>query len=257
MPPEPARHLLDPALWVRRRRLVRQPVLDVLGQCADRAVAVCRPVGHRLQANRLERRRNRPIEAPRRRKIARSHLRNRIRQLLFMKWRLPRYQLVKSCPQAVDVARWSQLVDQSPRLLRAHVRRSADRHPVLRSFGNRGVHVCRGRIEIAFARLPRVVRCAELLRQPPVDHQRLTIRAKHDVQRLQVAVQHPPAMGIVDRVADVQKPPDQLPELDPPLGPDRCGRIPVLLAGRLLLCLLRVFLLPVLCSGSLRVCVPE
>ena len=48
------------------------------------------------------------------------------------------------------------------------------------------------------------------LGQAPVDDQRLAVLAEHDVARLQVAVQHAPAVGIGDRVADVDEPPEEL-----------------------------------------------
>ena len=47
---------------------------------------------------------------------------------------------------------------------------------------------------------------ADRLGQAPVDHQRLTVVAQHDVARLQIAVQHPAAVGVADRIADVQEP---------------------------------------------------
>ena len=60
---------------------------------------------------------------------------------------------------------------------------------------------------------------ADHLGQPPVDDQGLAITTQHDVGRLQVAVEHAAAMGVVDRVANVEKPPEQLPELDAPRRP--------------------------------------
>ena len=61
--PEPARHFFDPALGVSRRRLVGQPVLEVLRQRANRAVPGVRLIRHCLQADRLERRRDRAVTA--------------------------------------------------------------------------------------------------------------------------------------------------------------------------------------------------
>ena len=51
------------------------------------------------------------------------------------------------------------------------------------------------------------------LGQAPVDDQRLAVLADDDVARLDVAVQHAPAVGVVDRVADVEEPPQQLAQL--------------------------------------------
>ena len=57
------------------------------------------------------------------------------------------------------------------------------------------------------------------LGQAPVDHQRLAVLADDDVARLDVAVQHAPAVGVLDRVADVEEPPQQLAQLQrPPAG---------------------------------------
>ena len=51
---------------------------------------------------------------------------------------------------------------------------------------------------------------AHRLGQAPVDHQGLAVLADDDVARLDVAVQDAPAVGVVDRVADVDEPPQQL-----------------------------------------------
>ena len=61
------------------------------------------------------------------------------------------------------------------------------------------------------ARSPRIP--ADRFGQAPVDDQRLAVLAEHDVARLQVAVQDAAAVGVGDRVADVDEPPEQLPEL--------------------------------------------
>ena len=63
------------------------------------------------------------------------------------------------------------------------------------------------------------VALADHLGQPPVDDQGLAVPPQHDVGRLQVAVEHPAAVRVVDRVANVEKPPEQLPELDAPRRP--------------------------------------
>ena len=57
------------------------------------------------------------------------------------------------------------------------------------------------------------VRAAHRLGQAPVDDQGLAVLADDDVARLQVAVQHAAAVRVLDRVADVEKPPQQLPQL--------------------------------------------
>ncbi len=52
------------------------------------------------------------------------------------------------------------------------------------------------------------------LARPQLNNQRLAVRAEHDVTRLEVAVDHPTAVGISDGVADVDEPPQQLAEFD-------------------------------------------
>ena len=47
---------------------------------------------------------------------------------------------------------------------------------------------------------------AQGLGQAPVHHQRLAVLADDDVRRLDVAVQHAAAVGVVDGVADVDEP---------------------------------------------------
>ena len=55
-------------------------------------------------------------------------------------------------------------------------------------------------------------RLTDRLGQAPVHHQGLAVLAQHDVARLQVAVQHPAAVGVRDRVADVEEAAQQLPQ---------------------------------------------
>ena len=59
---------------------------------------------------------------------------------------------------------------------------------------------------------------AQRLGQPPVDHQRLAVLAHDDVRRLDVAVQDAAAVGVVDRVAYVDEPAQQFPELERPMA---------------------------------------
>src|SRR4029077_12544645 len=57
---------------------------------------------------------------------------------------------------------------------------------------------------------------ADHLGQPPVDHKGLAVRTQHDVARLEIAMNYPPAVGVLHRVADVEEPPQELLELDTP-----------------------------------------
>ncbi len=59
---------------------------------------------------------------------------------------------------------------------------------------------------------------AQRLGQTPVDHQRLAVLADDDVARLDVAMEHAPAMGVVDGIADVGEPAQQPAQLQRPAG---------------------------------------
>ena len=54
---------------------------------------------------------------------------------------------------------------------------------------------------------------AHRLGQAPVDHQRLAVSADDDVRRLEVAVQHAPAVRVGHRVADVDEPVQEVAQL--------------------------------------------
>ena len=62
---------------------------------------------------------------------------------------------------------------------------------------------------------------AHRLGQAPVDHERLAVLAHDHVARLDVAVEHAPAVGVVDRVADVEEPAQELAAARATAGPDR------------------------------------
>ena len=64
-------------------------------------------------------------------------------------------------------------------------------------------------------------RAAHRLGQPPVHHQRLAVLADDDIARLDVAVQHAAAVSVIDCVADVQEPAQELAKLEvrAPAGP--------------------------------------
>ena len=68
------------------------------------------------------------------------------------------------------------------------------------------------------------------LGQSPVDDERFAILPEHDVARLQVAVQHAPAMGVGHRVADVEEATQELAEFHGPLARVRLLRRRVVIA---------------------------
>ena len=46
---------------------------------------------------------------------------------------------------------------------------------------------------------------ADGLGQAPVHYQRLAVQVQHDVGRLDVAVNHPARVGVIDGVADIEE----------------------------------------------------
>ena len=67
-------------------------------------------------------------------------------------------------------------------------------------------------------RVRRRVVAADDLGQAPVDDQGLAVGAQQDIGRLEVAMDHAPAVGIGDRVADVDEPAQELAEGQGALG---------------------------------------
>jgi len=150
------------------------------------------------------------------REVAPHDLAEQIRQILVVEWCLPSKQAIEGGTKAVDVAGRTQLVDPPGGLLRAHVggrpEASAQLGPahVATRLGNQRAVVQRRRGRCG-------LRPAQTLGQAPVDHQGLAVLAEHDVARLQVAVEDAPAVGVVDRVTDVEEPPQQLQQRQGPL----------------------------------------
>ena len=206
-----------------RHRLVGQPVLDVLGQGPRRGVAVLGPQRHRLQADRLQRRGDPAADLARAagtrpaRPRCSSSRRRRARRTA-----AGRSAGSRASPPGCT-RRWpAPALEPAGGLLRAHVRRRAQRRArcvvgsTPRARRGRSVRLRRSR--------PRPLQApADGLGQAPVDHQRLAVGAEHDVARLQVAVQHAPAVGIGDRVADVEEPAAAAPQRQ---ASARRGRVP-------------------------------
>ena len=121
---------------------------------------------------------------------------------------MARDQVVEGDAQAIDVAGWPELGGQAGGLLGAHVADRAD----LRADPRRRQIASRPGPERPF--LDRAGRLAaprpvERFGQAPVDDQRLAERPEHDVDRLDVAVQNFPVVGVGDRVAGVDESSDQ------------------------------------------------
>ena len=52
--------------------------------------------------------------------------------------------------------------------------------------------------------------------EPPVNHQRLAVLADNHVAGLDITMQYPAAVGIIDRIADVGKPAEKFAQLERP-----------------------------------------
>ena len=126
-----------------------------------------------------------------------------------LEWRLAGQQTVECRAQAVDVRPRAQPVELAPGLLGAHVGRRAQRA------ARQGLRLSRWRRGDRLL-ADRRVGPAHGLGQPPVDHQCLAVLAHDDVGRLDVAVDHPAGVRVIDGVADIEEPAQQLAQLQRP-----------------------------------------
>jgi hypothetical protein len=65
-------------------------------------------------------------------------------------------------------------------------------------------------LESRLVNIPRGIRTADCLGQPPIDEERFAVLAEHDVAGLQIAVQYAAAMSVSDGVAHVDKAAEEL-----------------------------------------------
>ena len=174
-----------------------------------RGVAVLGLQRHRLQADGFQGLVDRRVELPWRGELAPLDLAEDFADVVALERRLAGQEAVKRRAQLVDVA----TAAPAGRDRRGPARGSC--RPA-----------CPGRCRAASRRCrwPRRARASARsaepgsalpggLGQPPVDHQRLAVLADDDVARLDVAVQHAATVGVVDGVADVDEPPQQLAQL--------------------------------------------
>src|SRR5262249_2019160 len=109
----------------------------------------------------------------------------------------------------VDVRGWAENVPAAGGLFRTHVRRRPHRRAQLRALpdhlGYRGRRRFRSAVLLSFSGF-------KLLGQAPIDHQHFAVLAEHNVLRLEVAVDHPAAVGVSDRLADRHEVAQQLPQ---------------------------------------------
>ena len=115
--------------------------------------------------------------------------------------------MIKRRPEAVDIGRRAEFVQLAGRLLGTHVGRRADRRALhrLHRTAQRGRRSQRSGVGPDLA-------LAQRLGQTPVDDERLAVLTDHDVARLQIPVQHAPAVRVVHRVADDDEPTQKLPQ---------------------------------------------
>ena len=174
---------------------IGQPDLDLTRQVQGRAEPLFRPKGHRFQANGLERGVDLPAEPSRCGKIPRRTRSRTLGHISIGERGVPDEQAIERRAQPVDVARRPDLVEVARRLLRAHVPRSSHRGSRERQ---RGIpRAGRGPTPPAFGGfLDR-----QGLGDSPIDNERLSERAEHDVLWLEVAVNDPSAVCISNRVA--------------------------------------------------------
>ncbi len=149
------------------------------------------------------------LELARRREVAPLDLAEQLDDVGVGKGGPAGQQAVEGGAQAVDVAGRTQLVNPAGGLLGAHVGRGSQPRPELRPahvaarLGDQGAVVQRRRRRCGLSP-------THALGQAPVDDQGLAVLAQHDVARLEVAMEHAAAVGVVDGVADVEEPAQEL-----------------------------------------------
>ncbi len=142
-----------------------------------RRVTARRGLGHRLEADRLQVARNLVVELARRPRLVVQHLEQQHLSVAAER-PLPGQQLVEDDPQAVDVGPAVGLVRFAARLLGRHVGRRAQ---------ELAVHGHRRFVGV-------------VLGQAEVHQVRPTLRVELDVGRLDVAVNDPMPVGVVQRI---------------------------------------------------------
>jgi hypothetical protein len=211
VPPHPPGDAVGERVGVGRDRLVGEPPVDVGGEVLGRRVPRRRGRGHRLHADRLQRRRDAGGDGGRAGVVDPLRELNGVGRVPAAVWWPAGEEVVEDGAEPEDVRRRAG-VRVADGLLGRHERRRADRPP------GGGPLVRVGRVgAVRLARLRgRRRRLADHLRQPPVHDERLAERADHDVRRLQVAVDDPLRVRVADRLADGGEALQQLPQGDPP-----------------------------------------
>ena len=201
----PPRDAARPWLVPGGDRLARGPMLDIIGEGPGGRVAFRRCEGHRLQTHGLKRPVDRPVELARCGKLTPLHLAEQSPDVVILERRAAGQEAVKGRSQRVDVAARSDAVQVAAGLLGAHVTwrpQGATRQGLVTAAARAGQ-------ERPFGGVALRVRLTQRLGQAPIDDQGLAVLAEDDVARLQVAVQHAARMCVVNRVTDVDEPPQE------------------------------------------------
>ncbi len=165
------------------RRLAGHISVEGADHVGHRGEAVFEPLGDHLETDRLEgridtsldRRRlpwRRPDDLP-------HHRGDRAFEGNFAS-----QQLVENDAQAIDIAAWPHPLHVPLDLLGRHVGGAAHQH--------------------AFLREPRILFFVGLPREPEIHDDRLLVAVDHDVGRLQIAMNHAPRVGCLERPGQLQ-----------------------------------------------------
>ena len=159
--------------------------------------------------------RDRRHQHARRRKLARLHLGDDLGGILRREGKRAREQFIKRRTQAVDVAGRPQLLER-PRACSGLMYEGVPIvvpgwvSPPTLAPGSKSDSLS------AFDLHRHDIALADPLGQPPVHDECFTILTQHDIAGFEVAMDHATAVGILHRIADVEKAPQQLLKLDPP-----------------------------------------
>ena len=225
-------------------------MLDVFAQGLGRGIAVAGLQGHRLEHDSLERPGHRGLDPARLGKVSLDDAGQGFREVGADERRLAGQNTVERRSQAVDIAGGAEPVDLPGRLLRAHERGSSDQRAgdglgrpaqrgrnqwplavslvdlvawsLPRQLDRRGTQRDRPapvpvRIELHPEHTRRsrfILRKASTQRlgQAPIDNERLAVLAEHHIGRLEIAVEHAPAVGVGNRLADIHEMGQQPPQ---------------------------------------------
>ena len=177
--PRPAQDLL----WRIQRSCLHRPPFDearqIIGQCARTRIAFGRIAVEAAQHDRLQVERQRRLPATRRAHLALQDQVHRVPRRFGAEWRTSGQQFVKDRTQAPDVGGRGELVRAYLRLLGRHVRRRAGDFVVVHG-----------------------QRIFEPPRKAEIGHVRDARLVQQHVRGLQVEVQHPKAVRVVDGLGD-------------------------------------------------------